>query len=226
VTRWRKATFKGKEVWAAIGEDEQPQVEAGRVPIRYSEGLGARVYRAGASRVELQEGPALELPDGTAATEGTASRASAKAPVSLETPPDAAVVFTDGACHGNPGPAGSGAFLRLPNGQKWRAALALGQATNNIAELTAIGLALDLLAELAPEAPAVIWTDSSYAIGVLSKGWKAKANTGLVAELRRRLAERPVELRWVKGHAGTEGNELADELANRGARGESFRVRE
>lgn len=223
MTLWRKATFKGKEVWAAVDDEQQLRVDEGRVPIRYSDAAGARVYRAGASRVKLQDGPGRALPEGSAAPEGPKPRAAA-ASSALETPPDAAVVFTDGACHGNPGPAGSGAFLRLPDGREWRAALALGQATNNIAELTAIGLALDLLGEVAPDAPAVVWTDSSYAIGVLSKGWKAKANTELVGELRRRLAERPVELRWVKGHAGTEGNELADELANRGARGESFRV--
>lgn len=223
MTRWRKSTFKGKEVWAAVGEDGQLEIEGGRVPIRYSDGAGARVYRAGAGRVELADGPSVELPEGASADDAS-RKAKTRPALSFEAPPGATVAFTDGACHGNPGPAGSGALIRFPDGREWRAAKSLGQATNNIAELTAIGLALDLIDEGAPDAPAVLWTDSSYAIGVLSKGWKAKANTELVAELRRRLAERSVQLRWVKGHAGTEGNEAADELANRGARGESFRI--
>ncbi|MEM1022856.1 MAG: ribonuclease H [Myxococcota bacterium] len=223
MTQWRKAAFKGKDVWASVGEDGQLAIQGGRVPIRYSEAAGARVYRAGATRVELGDGPSVPLPEGTAAPDPS-PKGESKAGPEAETPPGAVVAFTDGACHGNPGPAGSGALLRFPDGREWRAARALGQATNNIAELTAIGLALDMLDEGAPDSPAVVWTDSSYAIGVLRKGWKAKANTELVSELRGRLAGRPVELRWVKGHAGTEGNEAADELANRGARGESFRI--
>ena len=54
----------------------------------------------------------------------------------------------------------------------------LGQGTNNIAELTAIERVLDVVPELGR--PLVIHTDSAYAIGVLSKGWKAKANLALI----------------------------------------------
>jgi len=59
-----------------------------------------------------------------------------------------------------------------------------------------------------------IYTDSSYSIGVLSKGWKAKANQDLIARIRRRLTERPnVEFVKVSGHAGVPDNERCDELA-------------
>jgi ribonuclease HI len=137
-------------------------------------------------------------------------------------PPESIVAYTDGACRGNPGSAGSGAVVELPDGRTFEASQALGMGTNNIAELTAVGLALDLLdaAGVPPDAPAVVHTDSKYADGVLCRGWKAKANTELVAALRTRLAARPgVRLQWLAGHVGIAGNERADVLANRGVDG-------
>ncbi|MCB9686538.1 MAG: reverse transcriptase-like protein [Alphaproteobacteria bacterium] len=139
--------------------------------------------------------------------------------------PDTTRCFTDGACKGNPGPAGSGAVVELPDGRRAEAARALGRATNNVAELTAIGMAIDLLeaAEITPISPVVIFTDSSYAEGVLKKGWKAKANTELILELRQRLRGRSgTRLEWVAGHVGVAGNERADQLANAGVAGRSF----
>ncbi|TVQ94146.1 MAG: ribonuclease HI [Deltaproteobacteria bacterium] len=132
------------------------------------------------------------------------------------------IAYTDGACKGNPGPAGSGVALRLPGGRRAEASRSLGRATNNIAELTAIGVALELLEEAGvdPTDPVVILTDSDYSHGVLCRGWKAKANRPLILELRERLAARPgVRIEWVAGHAGIAGNERADALANVGVEG-------
>ena len=90
----------------------------------------------------------------------------------------------------------------------------LGVGTNNIAELTAIDRALDLVGADAGARPVRVYTDSSYSIGVLSKGWKAKANQELIARMRRRLATLPnVEFVKVSGHAGVPENERCDELA-------------
>jgi ribonuclease HI len=94
----------------------------------------------------------------------------------------------------------------------------LGVGTNNIAELTAIARGLDLAAELAPDRsrPIRIYSDSSYALGLLGKGWKAKANQELVASLREQLATFPrVKLIKVAGHAGVDNNERCDQLARR-----------
>lgn len=132
--------------------------------------------------------------------------------------------FTDGSCKGNPGPAGSGVLMVLPDGRKAEVSRSLGRATNNIAELTAIEIALDLLdeASVARETPVVLFTDSKYADGVLTRGWKAKANTDLVLSLRARLRARPsLRIQWVAGHVGVDGNERADALANRGVEGVS-----
>jgi len=90
----------------------------------------------------------------------------------------------------------------------------LGVGTNNIAELTAIDRALDLIGDDAHTRRVRIYTDSAYSIGVLSKGWKAKANQELIARMRRRLASLPqVEFVKVSGHAGVPENERCDELA-------------
>lgn len=136
--------------------------------------------------------------------------------------PGTSVAFTDGSCRGNPGPAGSGVRLELPDGRVAEACRDLGRATNNVAELTAIAMALDLVdqAGLPPAAPVVILTDSGYSHGVLCRNWKAKANQELIFELRDRLKARPgVEVAWVAGHVGIAGNERADQLANAGADG-------
>ena len=134
------------------------------------------------------------------------------------------ICYTDGACRGNPGPAGSGAVVALPSGRLAEACRSLGQATNNIAELTAIILALDLLDEagVGHSEAGAIFTDSAYCHGVLCKGWKAKANQELVGELKERLAARSaISLYWIAGHAGIEENERADGLANEGVLGVS-----
>ena len=61
--------------------------------------------------------------------------------------------------------------------------------------------------------PIVVHTDSQYAIGVLQKGWKAKANQDLVARTKKLVAARSARLVYVPGHAGVPLNERADELA-------------
>jgi ribonuclease HI len=139
----------------------------------------------------------------------------AKAPAALENDGDAIHVWTDGACTGNPGPMGIGVVVLGPGGTRRELGEYLGQGTNNIAELTAIGRGLDLAAELFPglPRPVRIYSDSSYAIGLLSQGWKAKANQELVAKLRAQVADVP-DIRFVKvaGHAGIPENERCDEL--------------
>ena len=89
----------------------------------------------------------------------------------------------------------------------------LGQGTNNIAELTSILRALEKLRPKR-DRPVVVHSDSSYSLGLLTKGWKPKANVELVAELRALIGEFS-DLHFVKvrGHAGIEENERADELA-------------
>lgn len=238
--KWVEADFKGRTVWAAVHDAGNLQIEGGRVPIRYSDKPGAKVYRAGQANITRKNEPPVDLDDGVSADAspskskrkgasgfGSAGkRTQAQAAAALESAarllqsfdPRSAVCFTDGACKGNPGPAGSGAVVKLPDGQVLERSSALGVATNNVGELSAIGLALDLLdeASFAETQKAEICTDSKYVFGLLELGWKAKSNQELVATLRDRIAQRKVQLHWVAGHVGITENERADALANEG----------
>ncbi|GAC1360620.1 MAG: hypothetical protein NVSMB47_13140 [Polyangiales bacterium] len=125
---------------------------------------------------------------------------------------DEFIVFTDGACSGNPGPAGCGFVVIAPDGKIREGFEYLGVGTNNVAELMAVMRGLEGVTELG--APIRVHTDSGYAIGVLQKGWKAKANPELIARVKIELAKRPkAKLVYVPGHAGVPMNERADELA-------------
>ncbi|MEK6606744.1 MAG: ribonuclease H [Myxococcota bacterium] len=119
--------------------------------------------------------------------------------------------YVDGACSGNPGPAGIGVVLLCGKRRK-EISEYLGHATNNIAELTAAVRALESVRD--PDRPVTLYSDSSYTLGLLGKAWKPKANRELVAQLRA-LAARFPHLRLVKvaGHSGVVENERCDELA-------------
>jgi ribonuclease HI len=233
--------FKGQKVWVEVRADGSAAANAGRVPIRYQASAGAKIYRASFAGLGALDGAIEDLPDGvdadaprgprptpgtngsgfgsagsrTAAQAEAAARAAAD--IVAQQAPGTVLAFADGSCRGNPGPAGSGALVVLPDGRRGAASLSLGRGTNNIAELSAVDLVLDLLdeARVLPAAPVALLTDSRYAVGVLTQGWKAKANAELIGEVRQRLRVRPgVRLHWIAGHAGIEGNEHVDGLAN------------
>ncbi|MBO6939541.1 MAG: ribonuclease HI [Deltaproteobacteria bacterium] len=220
---WRTMLLRGKSVFVRCDERGELRPEGGRVEIRYKPHDG-RAYMAGVGNLEPSMdptvlpddhcGPAVR-PDDSKKGKGGKSKSKGKkakpAPSSFPvTPADGAIIaYCDGACSGNPGPAGLGAVIRHA-GKELRLGEFLGKGTNNIAELTAI---LRVLQE-APEGPLTIYTDSSYAIGLLTKNWKPKKNKELVADLRAALDERPdTDFVYVPGHAGVELNEVADELA-------------
>tara|TARA_B100001750_G_scaffold85464_1_gene67478 strand:+ start:724 stop:1434 length:711 start_codon:yes stop_codon:yes gene_type:complete len=217
--------LRGQRVFVRCDEHGELRPDGGRVEIRYKPNDG-RAYQAGVKNLE----PSLDatvLPDehcgpaerpedkgGKGAKSGGSKSRSKKkkpAPSSFPTTPAEGEVlaYCDGACSGNPGPAGLGAVIRS-GGEEIALSEYLGDGTNNIAELTAI---LRVLQE-APEGPLTVHTDSSYAIGLLTKGWKAKKNQELVAELRAALKARgDTDFVYVPGHAGVQLNELADQLA-------------
>lgn len=237
---WIPVSFKGKTVYAQAGPDGAMLSEGGRTPIRYSKSDGAKVYRAGTAGLGKPKGKAVELDAGTAAEPSTGGSGGRKKKgsgfgkagtrtqaQSTAAKKDAAqriaalpagthMAFTDGACKGNPGPCGAGAVLKLADGTTTETMEYLGRGTNNVGELSGIGLALTLLdeADVPADAPVVVFTDSQYSFGVLAKNWKAKKNTELILGLRARLKARPgVRLDWVAGHVGIPENERADRLA-------------
>ena len=135
------------------------------------------------------------------------------------------IIYTDGACRGNPGPGGWGALLQAGPHEK---ALCGGDAhtTNNRMELTAVIRALEAMKR---PVRARVHTDSQYVQKGISEwihGWKRNGwktsdkkpvkNADLWQELDALAAKHRIDWLWVKGHAGDPGNERADALANRG----------
>jgi ribonuclease HI len=224
---WVKANLHGQVVYARANDDGTLLVQGNRVEVCYS--LNAhRLYKARASNVAAVPGAPM-LPDSARSPRTESGARLQKAPVVAtvtkkrmqssampKAPKDSIIAYADGACSGNPGPAGLGVVV-VDGPSRTEISEHLGQGTNNIAELTAIDRVLDAVAD--GGRPLVIHTDSSYAIGVLSKGWKAKANVALIERVRERLAKRPAtRLVHVRGHAGIELNERADELAREAVR--------
>jgi ribonuclease HI len=214
---WVEATLRGAKVLARARADGTLVVSGGRVEVRYKPNDG-RAYMAGARNLLVADDAPIH-PDEACGPADTGDPASPRRsaaghtskPATHGVPADAWIAYTDGACSGNPGPAGSGVVLVSPDGKMHEGREYLGEATNNVAELTAILRALEWIPR---EARAIlVHTDSQYAIGVLQKGWKAKANGELVARTKRVLQERGARLSYVPGHAGVPLNERADELA-------------
>ena len=208
---WIEATLRGQRVLARAKADGALAVEGGRVEIRYNPKDG-RAYRAAARNLEVAVGGKLLGDEACEPVRGRpATGARPKAGARRLTRPDAWIAYTDGACSGNPGPAGSGVVLVSPKGKMYEGFEYLGEATNNVAELTAILRAVEWLP--APASGVVVHTDSQYAIGVLQKGWRAKVNQELVARTKRAVETRGARLVYVPGHSGVPLNERADELA-------------
>jgi ribonuclease HI len=207
---WIEATLRGQRVLARAKGDGALAVEGGRVEIRYNPKDG-RAYRASAANLVVASGAPL-LDDGACAPAGEGAAASSKRAATTPVhPADTWVAYTDGACSGNPGPAGSGIVLVSPKGKMHEGFEFLGTATNNVAELTAILKAVEWLP--ASARGVVVHTDSQYAIGVIQKGWKPKVNQELVQKTKRAVEARGARLVYVPGHSGVPLNERADELA-------------
>jgi ribonuclease HI len=134
-------------------------------------------------------------------------------------------IYTDGACKGNPGPGGWGAWLRSGDHERelWGGE---AQTTNNRMELTAV---IESLAALKTPCHVTLHLDSEYVRnGITSwihnwkrRGWRtasnqAVKNVDLWQKLDAVTQVHKIDWRWVKGHAGNEGNVRADALANRG----------
>jgi ribonuclease HI len=138
---------------------------------------------------------------------------------------DRVAIWTDGACSGNPGPGGWGAVL-IWNGHRKELSGGEAATTNNRMELMA---AIAALESLKRRTPVDLYTDSQYLRGGVMgwiRGWKRNGwktadrkpvkNIDLWQKLDALAADHDVMWHWVRGHAGTEANERADELAREG----------
>ncbi len=140
-------------------------------------------------------------------------------------PDDEVKIYADGACRGNPGPGGWGALLRTGTRER---TLHGGEpaTTNNRMELTAVIRALESLTR---HCRVQLYTDSQYVQKGITqwihdwkrRGWRTAGkqpvkNVDLWQQLEALASAHEVSWHWVKGHAGHDGNERADALANRG----------
>ena len=136
---------------------------------------------------------------------------------------DSVVIHTDGACRGNPGPGGWGAVLNYRGNQKTLQGYE-PDTTNNRMELTAV---IQALRALKRGCAVELITDSKYVMTGINEwlanwkrnGWKTAAkkpvkNSDLWQQLETETGRHDLTWRWVKGHSGDPGNELADQLAN------------
>lgn len=224
---WVRKMFRGGKVWAEADEQGHLVDRSGKVKIRYRQ-EDDREYSARSQDLEdidparlkaatTRPRRAKESEPGDSASPGPAAQRAPrkarkkKASSSATDGPGTLVVHTDGACYGNPGPAGIGVRMEW-QGKVKELSEFLGEGTNNIAELTAIERAL--LSIKRRNVPVRLYTDSAYSIGVLTEGWKARANLELVHRIQRLIAQfSDLELRKVRGHSGDPHNERVDELA-------------
>jgi ribonuclease HI len=206
-------SLRGSRVFARCDERGEPLVGPdGRVEIRYKQ-ADQRAYRAGKGNLEPIVGAAL-LPDDACVSDAAPADKKARAAHAANTRTHAEgtlIVYADGACSGNPGPAGLGVVMQ-DGKQRRELSMFLGEGTNNIAELTAIFEAATAIDDASR--PLRMHTDSKYAIGVLTQNWKAKANVELVQRVKQALTRfTDLELIYVPGHSGVVLNERADALA-------------
>ena len=135
------------------------------------------------------------------------------------------IIYTDGACRGNPGPGGWGVLIKYKEHSK---EMYGGDAstTNNKMELTA---AIEALKEIKEPCEIILYTDSKYVLKGIEewihnwkkRGWRGSnrkpvKNIELWKKLDELRDKHTIKWNWVKGHSGDPGNETADMLANRG----------
>jgi ribonuclease HI len=224
--------YRNCKVWADVDESGRLVEQRGLVKIRYRQD-SAETYSAKLSEISeiADPGPVIASPaaDGGAGAAGAsgASGDGAKRPRgaarakrvgakpakggAAKARGDVVTVHTDGSCFGNPGPAGIGITLEW-KGHVKEISRFLGEGTNNIAELTAIRVALEEVKNR--RLPVRVHTDSAYSIGVLSEGWKVKENRELVASIQALMREfSDLQFVKVRGHSGDPQNERVDQLA-------------
>jgi len=212
IAEWVRKKFKGNKVWMAVNPQGLPVTDKNKVLIKYQLDQAYK-YWARADKIEALDSETLpRKSDKPAGKKKTKTKPDTAHPApDPKSEAHAIHVYTDGASAGNPGPAGIGVLLQYGPHER-EISRYLGSATNNIAELMAVKIALESIKR--KDMAVRLYTDSSYVLGLLSSGWKAQKNKDLVNEIRtlcRQFSD--LKLIKVKGHAGIEGNEKADQLA-------------
>jgi ribonuclease HI len=202
---WVRMRFKNSKVWVAADVEGRPIEAGGRTLIKY------QLDQPQDYQVRTENLRRMEEAAATPATPA-AKVPRQPAPAVTDLPAEGVVhIYTDGASSGNPGPSGIGVVLIFGSRRK-EIGEYIGEATNNIAELLAIQKGLATVKK--KNLPVRVYTDSSYAIGVLTRNWKAKKNQELIAAICKDMAAfKNLRLVKVEGHTGVVENERADRIA-------------
>jgi len=208
--------FKSNKVWLATDSGGKPITKNSKVLIKYQLDQEHEYWVHPDRVIPVESKPSPSLNRSEVSSSGSRPKIKTKknAPAKDQAPEvekNAVCLFTDGASSGNPGPAGIGVVMRYGTHTK-EISKPIGIATNNIAELEAIRMGLKEIKKT--DLPVRIYTDSSYAQGVLVLGWKARKNQKLIKSIQELIAAfRDIKLIKVKGHSGMAENERADFLA-------------
>lgn len=209
--------FKKNKVWVATDQDQKPIIKNGKVLIRYQldQDYEYWVLSKNIKSIDAyQKKDNAEIKDKSIqkSSKQKGKKTKSDAEFSVEASSDDTIkIYTDGASAGNPGPSGIGVVLRFGKHEK-EISKYIGIATNNIAELEAIRWGLKAVKNT--DLPVHVFTDSRYAYGVLTQGWKAKKNQDIIESIKKILSKfDDLKFIKIKGHVGIEENERADFLA-------------
>ena len=217
---WLRMLFKQKiKVYVYVGQNQNLIADAnGMARYRYQAQEDAAEYQTGRGNLTMIPGvEPVELRPPSAPHAARAPKKHQTPVTSVEPaaaddtiPPNTIVIYTDGGASPNPGPAGFGVLMMYGTHslEIWEY---LGKSTNNIAELTAILRALENVKN--KDLPILLYSDSKYAIGVLTGTMKANKNQELIAQVREEMRKcRNLQLLKVKAHVGIRHNEHVDRL--------------
>ena len=209
---WQRMYLKKNKVWVAVDDQDDPIVANGKYLIKYQLAQDYEYWVHTASVRPIEDPQAqTQIPASTSPSKKKLTTPKSLSNTQQSIDQETVFIFTDGASSGNPGPSGIGILLRFGSHEK-EISNSIGNATNNVAELEAIRIALLELKK--KDLPVRIFTDSSYAHGVLVLGWKARKNKKLILSIKNSMSTfKDLKLIKVKGHEGLEGNERADFLA-------------
>jgi ribonuclease HI len=211
---WKRMQFKKNKVWLALDQNQKPVVKNGKVLIKYQLDQDHEywVHQNNVKPIDLSNSETKDPKKKQSSKRPDKSKTKEEIITIEETLSDNAVcIYTDGASSGNPGPSGIGIVLSYGKHEK-EISRYIGTATNNIAELEAIRTGLLELKNT--DLPVRLFTDSSYAYGVLVQGWKARKNQDIIKSIINIISKfNDLKIIKVKGHGGIKGNERADFLA-------------
>ncbi len=208
ISDWIRMCFKENKVWVQTDKSGNLLTKNGKVLIKYQL---KQDYEYQVLQSNLKPLDQCDKKDDQAKRKSKNKKKAKKNSPTHTMPENAISIYTDGASSGNPGPSGIGVLLKFQHHEK-TISKSIGKATNNIAELEAIRVGLMEVKK--KNTPVRVFTDSSYAFGLLELGWTPKKNRDLVKNIKKIMADfKDLRFIKVKGHSDDINNEQADKLA-------------